>query len=128
MMILLVDDDPAICDLAADVLRTQGFSVLTAQSGLEAVSIWQSHRGEIGLLITDMSMPGMDGQNLATHLAADNCGIRVLFMSGEYWADLDNYREAAFLAKPFMPATLLAEVERLMPREASVLHRGAAGD
>ena len=118
MLILFVDDEPAMCELVANILQQDGFFVLTAQSGSEAMSIWQSHRGEIGLLITDMSMPGMDGRTLARYLARDNPGIRVLFMSGEYWAtDLDNYREA-FLAKPFMPATLLAEVERLMPREA----------
>ncbi len=120
-MILFVDDDLGICGLVANILQQHGFSVLTAQSGWEAMSVWKSHRGEIGLLITDMSMPGMDGRTLARYLARDYPGIRVLFMSGEYWAtDLDYYREA-FLAKPFMPATLLAEVERLIPREVQRL-------
>ena len=119
MMILLVDDEPAICELVTDVLQQDGFSVLTAQGGLEAISVWQSHRGEIGLLITDMSMPGIDGGILARYLALDDPSVRVLFMSGEYWAtDLDHYSEAGFLAKPFMTDALLAEVERLMPPEA----------
>ena len=118
-MILLVDDEPAICDLLAKILQQDGFSVLTAQNGLEAVSIWRFHRGEIGLLITDMSMPGIDGRILARYLALDDPGIRVLFMSGEYWApELDHYNEAGFLAKPFMPEAFLAEVKRLMPPEA----------
>jgi two-component system cell cycle sensor histidine kinase/response regulator CckA len=113
--ILIVDDEPLIRALLALVLNRAGFSVLTADSGFDALLISQSRRGEIGLLITDITLPGMNGWTLAREVIAADPDLPVLFMSAGCadW-DLDRYEHAEFLAKPFSIASLLTEVQNLL--------------
>jgi two-component system cell cycle sensor histidine kinase/response regulator CckA len=114
-MILIVDDDPMIRVLVEVALQQEGFSVLTADSGKEAISLSQLHRGEIGLLITDVMMPGMDGPALARKMVAERPDLPVLFMSGQSDpSDIEPYPRSEFLAKPFSLAALLAQVRSLL--------------
>jgi len=113
MTILTVDDDPAICHLVKTTLGMEG-QILTANSAKEAISVWQSCQGKVDLLITDVAMPEMNGMDLAKHLSAKDPGIAVLFMSGEWIAEVDEYARAGFVAKPFKPDTLVGEVRKLM--------------
>jgi len=116
-MILVVDDEPMVRELVSTVLQKEGFSVSTAASGAEAMSIAQAHRGEIELVITDVVMPGMDGRTLARELVADNPKIPILFISGQCdAAELGEYGQWQFLAKPFSLAILVLEVRKLMRR------------
>jgi two-component system cell cycle sensor histidine kinase/response regulator CckA len=112
--ILLVDDEPIILAMITLALEPEGFRVLTAASGTEAIEIFESHRGKIGLLVTDMMMPEMDGPTLASKLLAQDPGLPVLFMSGHYeaieWGGLGQFE---FLAKPFPLSALVAEVRSL---------------
>jgi len=113
--ILIVDDEPLIRTLLALVLDRAGFSVLTADCGLDALSISHARPGEIGLLITDITLPGMTGWTLARELIASDRNLPVLFMSGggvDY--GLENYEHAEFLAKPFSLTSLLTEVHQLL--------------
>jgi CheY-like chemotaxis protein len=61
MTILVVDDDLMVCNLVALTLEQEGFRVLTANGGREALTRWRSRRDQIDLLITDMRMPSIDG-------------------------------------------------------------------
>jgi DNA-binding response OmpR family regulator len=120
MTILVVDDDPVICNLVALSLEEEGFRVLTANGGREALTRWQSPQDLIDLLITDISMPLIDGPLLARCLGMDDPGFAVLFISGEGdTSELAEFKNSRFLAKPFSRSTLLMEVNRLVKLNAA---------
>jgi len=113
--ILIVDDEPQVRSLLARVLHSAGFTVLTAECGLEAISISHAHPGEIALLITDINLPGMTGWTLAREFQETEPDVPVLFISGGCPdAEFDADEHSEFLAKPFAPATLLVEVRHLL--------------
>jgi len=113
--VLVVDDEPLIRSMLSDVLRREGHSVFAAGGGVQALSLFQSHRREIDLLISDIVMPGMDGPALATKMQAESPGLPVLLMSGCYDSKrLDKSFE--FLPKPFSISDLLQRVRNLARR------------
>ena len=115
MTVLLVDDDPVILKLLAFGLRNEGFSVLTADSGRDAILQWRSHPGEIDVLISDVRMPGMDGPTLAAQLVAEAPGMPVLLISGfTDSAQQDKCNGFELLPKPFSIPTLAAKVRSLV--------------
>ena len=79
--ILVVDDDAWVRVLARDVLAADGYRVLEAADGPDAVRVASEHPGPIHLLLTDVVMPGMNGCELAAGLAARRPGMKVMFMS-----------------------------------------------
>jgi two-component system, cell cycle sensor histidine kinase and response regulator CckA len=114
--ILVVDDEPGICMLISQVLEQNGFSVLTAHNGVDAIAISQSRRGDLELVITDVRMPKGDGPTFARALSAAAPGIPVLFMSSQYDpAQLDQFETSEYLAKPFSIDGLLEAVRTLLP-------------
>jgi CheY-like chemotaxis protein len=119
--ILLVEDEPAVRMLAARILRNQGYTVLEAVNGVDAMSVAQSHAGTpIHLLLTDMIMPKMGGYALAEQLRKRIPDLRVLFMSG--YTDKGIVQNGllepgvTFIQKPFRPATLARYVRALLDR------------
>ena len=80
--LLIVDDEPSVRELAAEMLRSEGYIVLEASSGPEALEMCAEHQCRIDLLLTDLIMPGMTGRTLADVLTARCAGLAVLFMSG----------------------------------------------
>jgi CheY-like chemotaxis protein len=107
--ILLTEDEAPLRSVLRSVLTDAGYVVLTAGSGLEALEIAARHEGPIGLLLTDVVMPGMRGPELAKKLRESRPTVRVLLMSG-YADDRlgDLGPEGTILAKPFS-ADLLTE-------------------
>ena len=89
--ILLVEDEEALRALARELLESLGYTVLDARHGAEALELSAAHVGRIDLLMTDQVMPHIDGQELATRLAAARPETRVLFVSG--YAEDDTTRE-----------------------------------
>jgi hypothetical protein len=79
--ILVVDDDPWVRILARDMLADEGYRVLEASDGQDAIRVAAQHPGPIHLLLTDVVMPGMNGCELATGLLGLLPGIKVMFMS-----------------------------------------------
>jgi PAS domain S-box-containing protein len=121
--ILLVDDERALRVLAAKVLRREGYTVLEAANGVEALELLERDpAASIDLLLTDVVMPRMGGGPLAERARALRPGLPVLYMSG--YADAETVvREVAaegtpFLAKPFMPAALLGAVREALEKTA----------
>jgi two-component system, cell cycle sensor histidine kinase and response regulator CckA len=116
--ILLVDDDnKRVCDITGQLLRLQGFKVLTATSGEAALSLAKAHAGPIDLLIADVVMPGLKGPQVAERLRASRQEVRVLFISGLVGeAGLASHRRPAtgFLAKPFDGDTLAEKVQQVL--------------
>jgi PAS domain S-box-containing protein len=116
--ILVVEDDPAVRPLVRGVLLSRGYSVLEASRGDEALSVSESHRGPIKLLVTDIVMPGMNGRDLAEQLLLRHPETRVLYMSG-YTNDAIVHHGvlaegAAFLQKPFTPDALARKVREVL--------------
>lgn len=79
--ILVVDDDQWVRVLARDVLAAEGYRVLEASDGQDAIRVAAEHPGPIHLLLTDVVMPGMNGCELAAGLGALLPGLKVMFMS-----------------------------------------------
>jgi two-component system, cell cycle sensor histidine kinase and response regulator CckA len=111
--VLVVDDEPLMCSMLTQVLQQEGFSVLTAACGTQALALFRSHRHEIDLLISDIVMPEMDGPSLAAKLRAECPDIPVLLMSG-YCESYQLRNDFEFLPKPFSIADLLSRVRVLM--------------
>jgi CheY-like chemotaxis protein len=119
--ILVVDDEPMALKLVQSVLERRGFVVLTAESALQALEIFDSQRHRIELLISDIVMPEMDGAALANRIVALNPGLPVLFMSGLVTAreieQVGALAQFAFIRKPFRPATLVQAVRKMLTDE-----------
>ena len=117
--ILLVEDEGPVRELVARVLQKNGYHVWQAASGNDALGIWQEHKKEISLLLTDLVMPGnMNGHDLAETLRAERPGLKVIFTSG-YSADIvgKNFKldpDLNFLQKPYQPQTLALTVRRCL--------------
>jgi len=109
--ILLVDDESGVRALAAHVLRAQGYQVIEASRGEEALEVYARHAGAIHLLISDVVMPGLGGPELARQLSERDPNLPILFVSGCNKDDADlsgiGGRPPRFLAKPFLPAALV---------------------
>jgi len=114
--ILLVEDDPAILQLARTAIESAGHRVLSATSGEEASKIDADHLDAVDLLVTDVAMSGMSGFELAETLAAKRPEIGVVFISGYEERSLADRRRrpegSLFLAKPFSSEGLLEIVRR----------------
>src|SRR5688500_10310056 len=80
-VILVVDDDPAVLEVAARVLERAGYSVLQAENGLEAMAVARSHPGRLDLVLTDVMMPEMNGRELGERLKHERPDTRLLYMS-----------------------------------------------
>jgi two-component system cell cycle sensor histidine kinase/response regulator CckA len=111
--ILVVDDSFVVRDVTRKMLQSVGYRVLSAADGEAALKVSQQHVGPINLLLTDVVMPGMNGQELAQAVITARPDIKVLFMSGIVTArDLAEGRP--FLAKPYGQIDLLRKVEELL--------------
>jgi CheY-like chemotaxis protein/uncharacterized protein YfcZ (UPF0381/DUF406 family) len=121
--ILLVEDDDVIRKLLRELLRRNGYRVLTASEGSEALTHAADYPDSIDLLVTDMVMPGMGGRELSDRLQRNNQFLKTIYISG-YTQDAQLYRQAEageldFLQKPFAPSTLLHTARRILERELS---------
>jgi signal transduction histidine kinase len=117
--ILLVEDDPALREMAATLLRRLGYTVFTAANGIEALSLKQQRgAGHIDLLFTDVVMPHMSGKELADRMRALYPPTRILYTSAYtenaivHQGVLD--RGVSLLQKPFTPSALAHKVRELL--------------
>jgi two-component system cell cycle sensor histidine kinase/response regulator CckA len=117
--ILLVEDEEMVRELARYALQQNGYHILEAQHGREALDICGRHDGPIHLLLTDVVMPaGLSGRQLAEQVVTTHPQIKVLYMSG-YANDAIIQQGMvepgiAFLQKPFMPSTLTRKVREVL--------------
>lgn len=123
--LLIVEDEPAVRNLVSSSLRGQGYRLLVASSGAEAMRIAAAYAGSIDLLLTDAMMPGQSGIDLAHELSALRPGLRVIVMSG-YTSDLlglgSSPRQITMLQKPFTPQELrLQIVQALASKKPSII-------
>lgn len=113
--ILLVEDEAALRELTRDALIADGYEVLEAPNGNEALALCQSHSGPIDLMITDVAMPNMHGDDLARRVMKLHPETRVLFTSG-YTATsiVETVENSSFLQKPYRFRDLCERVRHML--------------
>jgi PAS domain S-box-containing protein len=117
--LLVVEDEPSVRHLARGVLETQGYNVLSASNGQDALHVAREHKGPpIRLVITDVVMPLMGGKVMAEWLTTTYPDLKILFTSG-YTDDAISHHgvlEAGleFMSKPYTPATLARKVREML--------------
>lgn len=114
--VLLVDDEPQVRQLIRAVLSKHGFRIREACDGASALSALQELDGAFSLMVTDYSMPGVNGDTLASRVKERFPAIPVLLMSSDASAS-DCLCADAFLAKPFLPSVLVDTVRCLARKE-----------
>lgn len=116
--VLLVEDEEALRAVARRILEQQGYSVIVASNGVEALRVVEQSNVPVDLLLTDLVMPGMSGRELARRLAAANASIKVLYISGYPRDEITHHgvleSGMAFLAKPFTPMVLIEKVREVL--------------
>jgi nitrogen-specific signal transduction histidine kinase/ActR/RegA family two-component response regulator len=119
--VMVVEDEPALRQLACRLLMAQGYEVLPAGNGQEALEVVRNHRGApIRLVITDVIMPLMDGKEMAERLTAADPSLAILYTSG-YTDDAIIHHgvlaaDVEFLPKPYTLATLSCKVRELLDK------------
>jgi PAS domain S-box-containing protein len=116
--VLLAEDDPGLRAMVAEVLEGAGYVVLEAASPEVALELAESHAGPIHVLMTDVVMPRIGGNELSQHVRARRPEVRVLFASG-YSFDAVGHQgligpDTNFLEKPFTAAALLRRLRRIL--------------
>jgi signal transduction histidine kinase/ActR/RegA family two-component response regulator len=117
--ILVAEDEPALRELVVNILQMCGYRVFQAGTGREALQVWEAHKTEIDLLLTDMVMPGgVSGPQLAQQLQAEKPNLKVIYtsgyspgMAGKDIALLDGFN---FLPKPYPPQRLAHQVRECL--------------
>jgi CheY-like chemotaxis protein len=119
--VLVVEDDPLVRTMARRSLADAGFEVLEAANGREALDLIAEHDA-VEVVLTDLAMPELGGQELAQRLSALRPGLPVIFMSG--YTDDDLIRRGLldagipYLEKPFSPDALTRIIRTVLPRRA----------
>jgi two-component system, cell cycle sensor histidine kinase and response regulator CckA len=116
--ILLVEDDSSVRHLVETILSKAGcYTLLSAQNAREALKISGAHPGPIDLLLTDVTMPGMNGVTLCREIARDRPDTTLLLISGH--ADVDT-ADLPLLRKPFTPELLLFRIRQLLKLQIAI--------
>jgi CheY-like chemotaxis protein len=123
--VLLVDDAAPVRMIVRRFLEMQGYQVLQASNGPDALRVSREHEGTIHLMVTDVVMPRMSGRELAFQLASQRPEMKVLFISGHTEDAILHHgvleKGMAFLAKPFTREALVSRVRRLLDEDKQSL-------
>lgn len=118
--ILVVEDEPLVRDLAVRSLRGQGYRVLEASNGKEAVERYLQHTGTVSLVVTDMVMPEMGGSELIATLRRLAPDLRVLITTGYNSEGNDGFLDTIpTLLKPYLPSELATTIRTLLDSPAN---------
>lgn len=116
--VLIVDDDAHIRATAAAMLTTGGFDVLLAEDGYKAVEVYREHSDEIQVVLLDLSMPGIDGEETYRRLKTVNPNVRVILTSGfneqETTSRFVGKGLASFIQKPYRIVDLIHSIEAVL--------------
>lgn len=118
--ILLVEDEDSVRAVAREILSANGYRVIEATNGQEALDRVRTFEGPLDLLLTDVIMPVMKGTELARRLSVERPGLKIVFMSGyneeSIFGGRDASEPAVLIQKPFAPQDLLRRVREVLER------------
>jgi two-component system, cell cycle sensor histidine kinase and response regulator CckA len=113
--VLLVEDEDIVRQVAARALLRQGYEVLEAGTGVEALEVMEREKGRVDIVVSDVVMPEMDGPTLLKELRKTNPELKIIFVSGypddAFKKTLGENEAYAFLPKPFTLPQLAAKVK-----------------
>jgi two-component system cell cycle sensor histidine kinase/response regulator CckA len=116
----LVEDEDIVRSFAVRALRRQGYDVLEASTGVEALEVMAKNEGRVDIVVSDVVMPEMDGPTLLKELRKKNPKMKIIFVSGypheAFETSLDKDEHFAFLPKPFSLPQLAAKVKEQLGR------------
>ena len=122
--VLVVDDEETVREVASRILTRFGFETVTAQNGAEALKLFRAHRGSVSLVLLDLTMPDMSGDEVAHVIRQESPEVPILFSSGytEQAAQVDSLTSSgcSFIQKPYGPKTLLGKIQALTGAEQSL--------
>ena len=116
--ILIVEDEEMLRDLVKNVLASRGYTVLTAADGLEAVEMYSLHKNQIGLVVADVGLPGLAGNEVFARMKETNPDVKVILASGFLEPGfkseilIDGAKEV--IRKPYQPNDLLRSIRRAL--------------
>jgi len=117
-LLLVVDDEAAICEVTKTSLETYAYRVLTASDGIEAIALYAQHKDEISLVLVDMMMPSMDGLTTIRTLQKINPKVKIIAVSGLDSSDKVSVAMSAgvkaFLSKPYTAQDLLKIINSVL--------------
>ena len=115
----MVDDEEGVRKLVSAVLRSNGYEVLEAGNGGQALAAYEKNAHKINMVLTDIVMPQMSGFELGRELGGRTPGLKILYMSGyrENAFGANGEAPRAFLHKPFTPDILLGKVREVLDSE-----------
>lgn len=126
---MVVDDDTALRGMLSQVLSYNGFEVLSAANGIEALQLYRENTGKVWLVVADIMMPEMDGLTAATEMRKIDDNVYFIFMSGydagridEIGIKMEDIPRAEFFRKPFAFKDMVSRM-RTLERE-----RGGVGN
>ncbi len=118
-IVLLVDDEPAIRDIATHILTANGYRILTAREGNEALALYEQNSDRVKAVVSDLMMPRMDGPTTIRALRKINPGIKTIMITGLGEEARVTEAKAAgsdiVLSKPFTAEQLLSSLKQLLP-------------
>ncbi len=118
--ILVADDEQTVRQVAETVLRSRGYDVVLAANGHEAMNVFHERNGKLALVLLDMTMPGMSGEEVFRRLKAMRANVPVILSSGfteeEAIRRFGGLGVADFLQKPYTSRALLQKIEKLLER------------
>jgi signal transduction histidine kinase/ActR/RegA family two-component response regulator len=124
--VLVIDDEAAVREVATDILATGGFTVVAAASGYEGLDILRTNPHQIGVVLLDLKMPGMNGKETYQNLCQIEPGIKVIFTSGYSEAEVAPLTygsdRLAFLPKPYKADALIRQIRQMFEQTAAQLN------
>jgi len=119
--VLIIDDEAIIGDLLEDVLGNEGLGVICAQDGQTGLELYKKYINEIGLILLDIILPGMDGQEVMHQIKKINPEIKILIISGFSEVNVKNKLIAegvvGFIPKPFSIIHITETVKQALDLE-----------
>lgn len=116
--ILLVEDQEMVRDLVTEILEDEGFKIITAYNGLNALEVTKEYSEPIDMMLTDVIMPEMNGRELAEKMKVEKSELKILFMSGYTGEEMRNRGVLEpgtnFIQKPFTPDALVDKVREVL--------------
>ena len=116
--ILVVEDEEMLRDLVTTLLNQNGYKVLTAADGLQAVEVYTRHREEIALVIADIGLPKLNGTEALLRIKEINSAVKTILVSGyldpEFMNNLQKTGANDFIQKPYVPSEICSRVRKAL--------------